>query len=772
MNFAAILILACFLSWILHPLAIRVSQAFNIVDNPYRDKIHKNPTPVLGGPAIGLAILLAVIAANIFGLFDWSRTTTGIFVGGTLILLVGLIDDRLGMTATLKMAGQCLAAGLFVIFADVHIGIFNVLIEFGFSIFFIVAMMNSFNILDNMDAVTGSMSFAAGTAFLAVAILSGDTMLAVLAAALVGAVIGFLRHNMPRAKIFMGDSGAMLLGYLFGAMTVIYLAENRSYYLLATPFLILSYPIFDISLVSLSRLRETRSLAVAAPDSSPYRLVRWTFSVRTAFVVILFLNLILGAMGTATFILSDSQISVLLILISGLALSALGVHLYRNFLYFLERTVAFILDLFSINLSFYLIYSLKYKWGLLAYDVYVAYSEMIAPALWISIFWVIFFSVMGIYEIRADRRFWQYVVAIMKIVGAGILCFLILNIFYEGSIVVSPLPIFLYAILLIILNIVLKYGLFLVVRAIHRKPESQPRVALFVHESFTATSAFIATIKRDFRLDGYVCRKRLEGGLAGLEYLGEPVCLNEILRSRRIETVLIAWPDNDYSDLSQYLRASYFLENQFIVAGEPQPLFKGLKIERLYRGDYYRVSMELMRTWEWIIKRGIDICLSAVLLILSSPVFLYKFIGAKLGGYPFLVRVPFFGRDGREKTFADFHRSQEIDDTEFALRPGLPALIAVFNGDLSFVGTVPLAPAQYQKDSVTIPGFWRRKLIKPGLTGPAHHAGRDRYFEKELEYISHMSILLDIWWIFLGSLWLFNLIQGKKKNARFEVHPG
>lgn len=772
MNITAILILACFLSWILHPLAIRVSQAFNIVDNPYRDKIHKNPTPVLGGPAIGLAILLSVLAANTLGLFAWSRTVTGILVGGTLIMLVGLIDDRLGMTATLKMAGQFLAAGLFVVFADVHIGIFNVLIEFGFSIFFIMAMMNSFNILDNMDAVTGSMSFAAGTAFLAVAILSGDTMLSVIAAALVGAVIGFMRYNMPRAKIFMGDSGAMLLGYLFGAMTVIYLAENRSFYFLATPFLILSYPIFDISLVSLSRLRETRSLAVAAPDSSPYRLVRWTFSAKTAFIVILVLNLILGAMGTAAFILSDSQISVLLILISGLALSALGVHLYRNFLYFIERTAAFILDLFSINLSFYLIYSLKYRWGVLSYDVYVAYSEMIAPALWISVFWVIFFSVMGIYEIRADRRFRQYIAAIVKIVGAGIVCFLVLNLFYEGSIVVSPLPIFLYAGLLILLNIILKYGLFLVVRAIHRKPESQPRVALFVHESMIVPDGLIATLRRDFRLDGYVCRKRLDGDLAGLEYLGEPVCLNEILRSRRIEKVVIAWPETDYSDFSQYLRASYFLENQFIVAGAPPPLFKGLKVERLYRGGYYRISMEFMRTWEWIVKRGMDICLSAALLILSSPVFLAKFVGSKLGGYPFLVRVPFFGRDGREKTFADFGGRRENDDDDFVLRPGLPALIAVFNGDLSFVGTLPLTPAQYQKDSVVIPGFWRRKLIKPGLTGPAHHAGREKYFDKELDYMSHMSILLDIWWILTGLLSLINLIQGKKKDARFEVHPG
>jgi UDP-GlcNAc:undecaprenyl-phosphate GlcNAc-1-phosphate transferase len=215
MEIVAVLLLSAVLSLLLNPAAIRVSRFLNIFDNPHRDQIHKNPTPVLGGVAICFAVLIAIITANILDVFFWSRLASGILVGGILIALVGFIDDRYGMTASLKMAGQVLAAGLFVVFADIQLGIFHPVVEFGASIFFLVTMMNSFNILDNMDGVTGSMSFAVAMAFLAIFILTNDHNSAVLAAALIGAIIGFLNYNMPRAKIFMGDAELPHLRYLF-----------------------------------------------------------------------------------------------------------------------------------------------------------------------------------------------------------------------------------------------------------------------------------------------------------------------------------------------------------------------------------------------------------------------------------------------------------------------------------------------------------------------------------------------------------------------------
>ena len=137
------------LSLALHPVAIKSARLLNVVDDPYRDKIHKMPTPVLGGITICFSILVAMIIARIAGEFIWDRTIDGLLVGGGLIALVGLIDDRFGMNPTIKLIGQFIAAGLFVIFAEANIGIFHPLVEFGALIFGIVVMMNAFNILDN-----------------------------------------------------------------------------------------------------------------------------------------------------------------------------------------------------------------------------------------------------------------------------------------------------------------------------------------------------------------------------------------------------------------------------------------------------------------------------------------------------------------------------------------------------------------------------------------------------------------------------------------------
>jgi UDP-GlcNAc:undecaprenyl-phosphate GlcNAc-1-phosphate transferase len=192
MELFSVFLVSLLVSLLLHPLAIKVSHSFSFVDNPYRDQIHIEPTPVLGGIVIGLSILLSVIVASISGIFQWSRMANGLLVGGGLIVMVGFIDDRFGMNPIIKLMGQFISAGLFMMFADTHLGIFYPPVEFILLIFGLVVMMNAFNILDNMDGVTGSMSFAMGLAFLVIMILSGDDNTAVLVVAITGSIIGFL----------------------------------------------------------------------------------------------------------------------------------------------------------------------------------------------------------------------------------------------------------------------------------------------------------------------------------------------------------------------------------------------------------------------------------------------------------------------------------------------------------------------------------------------------------------------------------------------------
>ena len=118
----------------------------------------------------------------------------------------------------------------------------------------------------------------------------------------------------------------------------------------------------------------------------------------------------------------------------------------------------------SINIAFYFLYTIKYTWGFFPYEVYIPYSEMFAPAVWISLFWVLVFSVMGIYEIRPNRSFVDYFRALLKIIFTGLLAFVCVVIVLERKMVVSVAPILLYSAVLIIFNCVIKYASFLVAR--------------------------------------------------------------------------------------------------------------------------------------------------------------------------------------------------------------------------------------------------------------------------------------------------------------------
>jgi len=745
-----IFISSLFLSLVFHPLAIRISRGFNVVDNPDRDNIHKNPTPVLGGVAICLSVFIVMIGSRLAGIFEWNRISDGLLVGGGLIALVGFIDDRFGINPTIKLTGQFIAAGMFVAIAQASLGLFHPLLEFGALIFGLVSMMNAFNILDNMDGVTGGMSFAIGMAFLAVAILSEDTNTAIMLAALIGAIIGFLRYNLPRAKIFMGDAGAMFLGFIFGAFAIIYLMNNKSYYLYTTPFLILSYPIFDIALVSLSRMREKRSLSVAAPDSSPYRFVRWVFSTKNAYQAVFFINLVMGVFGVTTYILKANQLSVLLIFLAGLSLSVLGVHLYRNFLYFIERTIFFIIDMLSVNIAFYFLYALKYKWGFFSYEVYIPYSEMFAPAIWISLFWVLLFSIMGIYDIRPNRSFVDYIRSLIKVVLCGMIAFILAILVLEGRITVSTIPIFLYMAILILFNCIIKYIAFLAARGITNKPSRRPRVALLIKDKAADLEKLLEIARQRFKVIGYINSSEFNSGNYQIPFLGDEKSLGDLIRLNQLEKIILVWPSDNYDNYMPILRSQFYLENEFLFMGQPGPPFDGFKVIKLYRFGLMKLSAELLRTWEWIIKRGLDISFSIMFLFFSSPVFVYKFVEAKFKKHPYFSREQFYGRDGQINEYFEFYAKASKNTSQDRLYPGLPALLAVISGGLALVGTVPLSPDKAGRDSQKYLGFWRRKLIKPGFWGPAHFVDEKNYFKKELQYMKNMSILTDIYWILTG----------------------
>jgi len=479
----------------------------------------------------------------------------------------------------------------------------------------------------------------------------------------------------------------------------------------------------------------------------------------------------MGLFGVATYILKENQLSVLLIFICGLSLSVLGVHLYRNIMYFLERTFFFLIDMVSINLAFYLLYSLKYSWGVFGpYEVYIPYSQMLAPAIWVSLFWVLLFSLMGIYEIRPDRHFSAYLSSLAKVVGVGMGIFMVAVVFLEGNVVISILPVICYAVALFALNLVLKYAAFLYIRWRSEKSSQRPMVAIVIKGTPDRVDKLLDLARGRFQVVGYIAEADRNSSLYGLEYLGDFGKISEIIRARRLAKIILSWPDDDYENFMPLLASYYYLENDFLVMGEPGDVFKGFKKSRLYRTGFTRVSGELLRTWEWAVKRCFDIIVSTLTLLVTGPIFLYEYIAAKMGKCTFLVEQEFYGRDGRADPYYSFGRRAMAHAERGVVRFGLPALLSVVAGHLSLVGNLPLSPEAAVRESKRRKGFWRRELIKPGIFGLPHLHEQETFLDLELSYMEKMSILLDVWLLLTGILHSLWRAATKRRHVRYQVY--
>ena len=304
-------------------LAIRVGM----VDLPGPRKVHLTPIPLLGGLAIYGAVMLAI-----FAVFDGPARaqSVGIFTGATIVAIVGFLDDRGWLHHQIKLFLGMPVAAVILLASGVHANIFHVLVggktgtwlDAALTIAWVVGVTASFSILDHMDGLCAGVA-AMASAFLALlAYLNGQTVVTTLAAATLGAAAGFLRWNFKPAKIFMGDGGAMFLGFLMAALGLkLRLEQSSNLAGWLAPALILGATIFDTTLVTISRSRRGL-LPFAAPgkDHSAHRLANLGLGERGA-VVAMYLG---GAIGGSAAVVTAYWSSLGAAIVALLAVTAMA----------------------------------------------------------------------------------------------------------------------------------------------------------------------------------------------------------------------------------------------------------------------------------------------------------------------------------------------------------------------------------------------------------------------------------------------------------------
>lgn len=283
------------------PVMRRVALQTGTVDKPSTRKIHSSPVPLLGGAAIYLAFILVLL---FFGDRDYINQTIGIFTGATLMSFMGVVDDRWGLGSYVKLLGQLSAAGVLV-YSGVQVQLFGGWLDILITIVWVVGITNALNLLDNMDGLSGGVAMIAAVFFTLLAALSDQYLVGALAAALAGACAGFLIYNWNPAHIFMGDAGSLFLGFMLAAVAIkLRFPSNSTAVTWMIPLLVLGLPIFDTSLVFLSRLRRGKNpLTTPGKDHISHRLAFLLDSRREAVLVC---YLICCAFGLAAIFVSQA----------------------------------------------------------------------------------------------------------------------------------------------------------------------------------------------------------------------------------------------------------------------------------------------------------------------------------------------------------------------------------------------------------------------------------------------------------------------------------
>lgn len=265
--------LAAVLSWLLVPVVVRVATALGFLDQPAERKLHTSVTPLLGGVSVFVAAMIVwAIGMRLLphAAADWEAYY--LLTGAAVALAVGVWDDRFGMLPSVKMLGQA-AAGTLLLAAGVtpELGL-PVGIEAALALVALIALMNAVNFLDNMNGMVGGIAAITLAAFAWTSIDRGALGIATAQLALAGACAGFLPHNFPRARIFLGDAGSLFLGYSLGASALLALRATPPGWGQAGPLLMLAYPAFDMLFVIVTRMRDGRPVWLGGKDHSNHRL--------------------------------------------------------------------------------------------------------------------------------------------------------------------------------------------------------------------------------------------------------------------------------------------------------------------------------------------------------------------------------------------------------------------------------------------------------------------------------------------------------------------
>ncbi len=357
MAYVAVFLITALSAFVATPLVRRLAMRIGAIDRPSDRKVHPKPTPTLGGLALWFAVVVGLGVAWLIptfrDLFRISLEPLGAAVGATIIVALGAIDDIRGISAPAKVAGQVLAAGVLIAVFGVQLfyfwwpglGILSLSADVAVAgtLLWFLLMINAVNLVDGLDGLAAGVVVIAAAAFFTYVfrtgggpIYLGPSPASLLTAVIAGAAVGFLPHNFYPARIFMGDSGSMLLGLLLAAATISGVGRtdaptNTDLAALAIPviipLLVLAVPLTDVVLAIARRLRRGRPVYAPDKEHIHHRLLEIGHSHRAAVLLMYLWSALLASAALAITFIRSTELAVGLLVVVAAVL--LGTSLPR-----------------------------------------------------------------------------------------------------------------------------------------------------------------------------------------------------------------------------------------------------------------------------------------------------------------------------------------------------------------------------------------------------------------------------------------------------------
>jgi UDP-GlcNAc:undecaprenyl-phosphate GlcNAc-1-phosphate transferase len=326
---------AFLIALILTPILRDISRIFNIVDRPSQRKVHVHPIPRIGGIPIAIAYSLALVSFTSSG-GSLGVPTWKLLPGAALIFLTGLLDDFIDLRPTYKLIGQT-AAALVVFWGGLRVDnlAHNPLplwLNLPLTVFWLLLATNALNLIDGLDGLCAGIGLVATMTLFGAAALRGNGPLANATLPLAGALLGFLCYNVNPATVFLGDSGAMLIGFLLGCYGMIWTQKTETLLSLVVPLLALSVPLLDVSLAILRRFLRNQSVFKADRRHIHHRLLEQGLTPRKAVMVLYLFAAVVAAVAV---LLSTAQVksyqNYVILAILGVVLLAVRRLRYQEF---------------------------------------------------------------------------------------------------------------------------------------------------------------------------------------------------------------------------------------------------------------------------------------------------------------------------------------------------------------------------------------------------------------------------------------------------------